>query len=214
MKLNKQLKKMIFLLALLLVLALCALVGTSVAGSIIGGETIKESRVPDCDNDARCTDTSRLVRVGGVESFVPSIFDLPAVPTEQLAYLRDVTMYIDMTDAPDIGGPVEATFKLAGAYKRSSTAAYLVTTNGLTIALDAVARSGNITMDGAVYAISESVPESSGRQLDITSSASVGADTLTAKQLAEHHESRRRQLGFSGALMTSGSFTMMASSGF
>ena len=41
-------------------------------------------------------------------------------------------------------------------------------------------------------------------------------DTLSGRQLAEHHEAERRRMSvFSGALMTSGSFTMMASgSGF
>ena len=36
--------------------------------------------------------------------------------------------------------------------------------------------------------------------------------TKTGRQLAESHATRRRELGFSGSLMTSGSFTMMASS--
>ena len=37
--------------------------------------------------------------------------------------------------------------------------------------------------------------------------------TLSAKQLAHKHDERRKLSQFAGALMTSGSFTMMASGG-
>ena len=212
-KQNKSLSKQVFRLSALVVLLIGALVGVSIVGSIVGGDSIKESRVPDCSDgtdDPRCQ-PSGLVRVGSVESFVQSIFDLPAMPTEQLAYLRDVTMYVDMSSNAAIGGAVEATFKLAGAYKRSTTEASLVTTNGYTIHLDASAKSGTITMDaGSTYPVSEA-PPASGRKLE-TDDTPMGA-TYTAKQVAQHHESRRKLNLFSGSLMTSPSFTMMAGGG-
>jgi len=195
-----------------------ALVGVSISGAMVGGEAIKESKVPDCSDPAvaaisgKC-DAGKMVRVGAVESFFDSVFDLPAVPTNQLAYIRDVTFYADMTSDAAVGGPVEATFKVAGAYKRSDTQAWLRTTDGNTIELDAAAQTGTLTManGGAVYPLSSTPPTSSaGRRLETAADAPMVA-TKTGRQLAESHATRRRELGFSGALMTSGSFTMMAS---
>ena len=218
-KTAKRLGRTVFGLAGLVVLLILALVGVSVSGAMVGGEVIKESKVPDCSDpaeadSARCN-PSGLVSVGVVESFVESIYDLPKVPTNQLAYLKDVAMYVDMSSNAAIGGPVEATFKLASAYKRSDTHAYLRTQDGSTIELDAVARTGTITIDGVSYPVSAEAPASSaGRKLETAPDAPM-APTLTARQLANRHtEKNRRQLGFNGALMTSGSFTMMAGGGY
>ena len=204
-----QLSRTVSRLSCLVVLLCGALVGTSVAGAVIGGDAIKESRVPDCSEpsaDPRC-DPGRLVTVGTVESFVESVFDLPGMPTEQLAYLRDVTTYVDMSASAAVGGAVEATFKIAGAYKRSSARAHLVTTNGYTISLDAAARAGNVTMADGVYPLTEA-PPAGGRRLETDPDAPPAA-TLSGKQLAERHAARRKLFG--GALMTSGSFSMMSS---
>jgi len=208
--LNKQLKKFLLLMFFIVIIVVGALVGSSVTGAVIGGESIKEAKVPDCSkgDDPRC-DPGNVVHTAPVESFVSSIFDLPAVPTEQLAYLRDVTMYVDMSAAA-VGGAVEATFKLAGAYKRSDTQAYLVTANGYTIELDGANKVGSIEMDGAKYPVSEE-PPTAGRKLETTPFAPMAA-TKSGRQLAEHHE-QRRELYFGGSLMTSGSFTMHATGG-
>ena len=135
----------------------------------------------------------------------------------------DTRRYVDMTSDPEVGGPVEATFKLGGAYKRSDTKAYLRTVDGYTIKLDGAAKTGSITMGSATYPVSEEAPAgSAGRRLE-TSPTQPMVVTKTGKQLAEYHLERRRlqeaeggrQLNmFSGALLTSGSFTMMASSAF
>jgi hypothetical protein len=209
--LNRQLKKIVGLLFVAVFLLIGTLVGTSIAGAAIGGQSIKESKVPDCSdpdsNDARC-DPSNVVKVGSVESFLPSVYDLAAAPPEQLSYLKDVTFYVDMTSAPAVDAIVAATFKVAGAYKSSLTKAWLVTTNGYTISIDADAQSGTITMDGATYPVLEKVPEETSRQL---AEAPV-VETLTGKQLVAHHKDRKL-FAYGGALMTSGSFTMMASTG-
>ena len=215
-KTTKRLGRTVFGLAGLVVLLILALVGVSISGAIVGGEVIKESKVPDCSdpgwaNSARCS-PSGLVSVGVVESFVESIYELPSVPTNQLAYLKDATMYVDMSTNAAVGGPVEATFKLAGAYKRSDTKAYLRTQDGSTIEIDATARTGTITIDGVSYPVSDEAPASSaGRKLE-TAAEPLMAPTLTAKQLATRHTDKNRRKLFSGALMTSGSFSMMAAS--
>jgi len=210
--LNKQLKKMVCAAFVVVLLLIGALVGTSIAGATIGGEAIKESKVPDCSDsssyDPRC-DPAKMVRVGGVESFVSSVFDLAKAPTEQLAYLRDVTLYVDMSASATVGGVVAATHKIGGAYKRSPTSAFLVTTSGYTIALDADAQSGTITMDGTTYPVSEDAPANGGRALEQVPTV----PTMSGRELAQHHENRRALGLFGGSLMTSGSFTMMAAGG-
>jgi len=211
---KSSLGRQVGLLSGLVVLLIGALVGVSIVGAVVGGDSIKENRNPDCSDGAanpRCQ-PSGLVRVGSVESFVPSIYALPSMPTNQLAYLRDVTTYVDMATNTAIGGAVEATFKLAGAYKRSNSEVHLVTTNGYTISLNATAKTGTIAMGGSTYPVLEA-PPSGGRRLEMEET-SVG-DTLSAKQLAEHHENRRElSANWGGALMTSGSFDMMASTSF
>jgi len=210
---KRSLGRKVTLLSGLVVLLIGALVGVSIVGAVVGGDSIKENRNPDCSDGAanpRCQ-PGGLVRVGSVESFVPSIYALPSMPTNQLAYLRDVTAFIDMATNTEIGGAVEATFKLAGAYKRSNSEVHLVTTNGYTISLNATAKTGTIAMGGSTYPVLEA-PPSGGRRLE-TEETSIG-DTLSAKQLAEHHENRRVLGDWGGALMTSGSFTLMASTSY
>ena len=84
-KTNKRLGKQIWVLLGLIFLLVGALVGTSVSGAILGGELIKDSKVPSCSDptDRRCN-PANLVSVNTVESFVTSIFDLPSVATNQV----------------------------------------------------------------------------------------------------------------------------------
>ena len=53
-------------------------------------------------------------------------------------------------------------------------------------------------------------PPKNGRQLVTNDPTIIG--TMTGRQLASQH-SQRRKLTFAGALMTTGSFTMMAATG-
>ena len=196
------------------VIVIFLLVGAMLAMGIVSGESIKENRNPNCDS-GEC-DPSRLVSVGTVESFVGSVFDLPTVPTNQLAYLKQLTMYVDMSATTSTLLPaalVEFSFKIAGAFKASDTEAYLITDNGYTVKLDATARTGTVTIGSETFPVTDQLTEASGRSLQTSRDAPM-VDTLSGRQLAEHHEAERRRMGiYSGALMTSGSFTMMASTG-
>ena len=204
-------KRMFRNLLIVAVLIIFLLIGAMLGMGIVAGEAVKESKVPSCaDPTTPGCSPAGLVRAGSVESFVPSLFDLPTAPTESLAYMLALTTYVDMTSSSAVGGAVEATFKIAGAYKRSDTLVFLETVNGHTLAIDAAAQTATITMDGVTYPVSDTMP-ASGRRLETAVDAPMLA-TLTERQLAEHHEERRRKLSFAGALMTSGSFTMMASS--
>ena len=79
-KAAKRMGRTIAGLIAIVVLLIATLGGVSVAGAVVGGEAIKESKVPDCsdpsEDDPRCS-PSNLVRVGQVESFTDSLFDLP-----------------------------------------------------------------------------------------------------------------------------------------
>jgi hypothetical protein len=208
----KRMFRNLFFAALFVIIVL---IGAMLAMSIVAGESIKENRNPKCDG-GDC-DPSALVSVGSVESFVGSIFDLPTVPTNQLAYLKSITMYVDMSATTNALLPaalVEFSFKIAGAFKASDSEAYLVTDNGYTIKLDATARTGSVTIGGEAFPVSDHPPEASRRSLKTSPDAEV-VPTLSGRQLVEHHEAERRRLNmFAGALLTSGSFTMMASTGY
>ena len=84
-KAQKRMGRTIWGLSGLVVLLIVALTGVSIAGAVVGGEAIKESKVPDCsDPDPTQCDGSNVVNVATVESYVESIFDLPAAPTNQV----------------------------------------------------------------------------------------------------------------------------------
>ena len=210
-KKSKQLGRAVMALFLLVIVLIGALVGTAIAGAMIGGEAIKESKVPNCDGPdapASCGE-GKLVRTGSVESYYPNIFELATAKTEQLAKFKDVTFYVDMSADTSIGGAVEATFKVAGAYKRDDKTVYLVTNNGYKVVLDADTDTGTITMDGTTFPVLDA-PPAGGRRLETAADVPI-LETVTARGLAEHHTERRKL--FNGALMTSGSFTMMAAGG-
>ena len=208
---SKQLLRAVMFLVVMVFVLIGALVGTSIVGAVVGGERIKESKVPDCDDPlfkgtSRCAQ-GNLVRTGSVESYYPRIFDLASGKTEQLAQMKDITFYVDMTADTAIGGAVEATFKVAGAYKRDDKTVHVVTNNGYKITLDSAAQSGSIAMDGTTYPVLETPPAAAGRRLETAADLPI-LETVSGRELAQHHTERRKL--FSGALMTSGSFTMMA----
>jgi hypothetical protein len=219
-KTNKRMGRTIWGLIALVAVLVLALLGVSIAGAVVGGEAIKESKVPDCSNpseedEERC-DPANLVSVGQVESFTDSLFLLPTAPINQLSYLREVSFYVDMTDDADVGGLVEATYKIAGAYKRSNDKLVLETTNNHKIVIDAAAQSASIKMNGISYPVHETEPESSGRKLEtlVDGMEPPLLPTFSSKQIAIRREENRRKLGFFSALQTSGSFTMMQAGGF
>jgi len=191
---DKQ-KKLFQKLAIVLTGVIFVLIGmicaVSILGSVVGGNAIKEAKIPDCSSGTNPLCAAGVVSTGTVESFLPSVFGLAAVPTNQMSYIKDVTMYIDMSTGP-LGRTVEASFKLSGAYKFSDTQAYLVTSNGYTITLDATNSVGSITMDGSTYPLTETMP-TSGRRLQTGGKKMV--KTMTARQVVQHLRRRRLQAG-------------------
>jgi hypothetical protein len=220
-KTAKRMGRTIIGLVGLIVLLVLTLGGVSLASVMVGGEAIKETKAPDCsnpsENDSRC-DPTNLVSVGQVESFTDSLFDLPTAPLNQLAYLKDVSFYVDMTSDAAVGGAVEATYKVAGAYKRSNDKVILETTNGHKLTIDAAAQTASITMNGVSFPVHQEDPTatSGGRRLEtlVDGMEPPMLNTLSGKQLAMKREEKRRKLGYFSALETAGSFTMMQAGGF
>ena len=208
----RNLTKLVAALMVALVLALASIFIVS----MLAGETIKESKIPDCSDpttdDLRCQPKG-LTHVGSVESYSPNLWGLAAAPTNQLSSIKDIAMYIDMTADPAENGIVEATFKITGVHKSSGTIATFYTAQGFKIKLDASAQSGTIKMEGQTFPVLENPPKAA-RQLVTNDPPMLG--TMTGRQLVDH-QSQRRQLQFGGefggALLTSGSFTIMAAHG-
>ena len=190
-KQKKLYRKLAMVLLGVVVVLIGLLVAVSIVGAVVGGNAIKEARVPDCStgNDPLCS--TGVVGTATIESFSPSVFGLAAAPINQMAYIKDVAMYVDMSSGP-VGRTVEATFKVAGAYKYTDTQAFLMTTNGYTIALDATNKQGYITMGDTTYPITDT-PPTTGRRLETTGKSMV--QTMTARQMVQHHRERRRLQG-------------------
>ena len=135
-----------------------------------------------------------------------TLFELPSVPTDTLAKMDSITAYVDMSSAP-IAGWVEATYKIAGAYKKSADVCYLSTPEGHLFTLDAVSSTGTLTMaSGTVFPVSDQTPEER-RNLK---QAEPEARLVTHRELSAK-QGRKLQFGgaFGGALLTYGSFIEM-----
>ena len=144
--------------------------------------------------------SGEVTRVDTVESHT-TLWDMPAVSVNTLAKLKEVTMFVDMSADPAVGGWVEATFKVEGAYKASADKVFLQINSADTITINRAALSGTLRKGGVDFPISDKHP---GRR-------ALAEMPATLKPVA------RRQLqdnDFGGSLMTSGSFTMVAGGGF
>ena len=140
------------------------------------------------------------VQVDSVES-TTTLWDIPGVETTSLAKMRDLVFYVDLTSKANVSAWAEATYKVAGVYKVSNDVATLVMTSGEEVTIRRTAQSGTIRMsDGVEYPIAAAC----------TGTCASGSRRLnTDEGMAPLSPPRPRRL-FGGALMTSGSFTMLA----
>ena len=186
-----MLKKFSGALFFIVLLLTGALFGVSLAA----GETLKENHV----KGGTMTDlTGQAVQVDQVES-TTTLWDIPAMATNDLAKMKDIVFIADLTSLAEVGSWVEMTMKISGVYKADANTAFLRTNSGETLAIDRAAKSGTVKIDGTAYPITDTLP--AGRRLNTVPSQ---PPVLSA--------SRRQLFGF-GGIMTSGSFMMM-SSGF
>jgi len=161
-------------------------------------------------------DPTKVVRSDAVESF-SSVWDIPAYTTDTLSYMKHVTLYVKMPEFM-----AEATFKVSVAYKPvgSKNMTFLTTYEGYTIAIDRVGRNGSIKMgnDGTFSVYLDLDSYDGGRRLDSAPLQDAALDRMEPALLSREsffgldHAEGRSLNAFGGALMTSGAFTMSASS--
>ena len=101
--------------------------------------------------------SGEVTRVDTVESHT-TLWDMPAVSVNTLAKLKEVTMFVDMSADPAVGGWVEATFKVEGAYKASADKVFLQINSADTITINRAALSGTLRKGGVDFPISDKHP--------------------------------------------------------
>jgi len=193
---NAILKKFSGLLFVIILLLIGALFGVSLAAA----EAVKESHVK---GGTMTTLDGQAVQVDTLES-TTTLWDIPAMTTYDLAKMKDVVVFADLTNLAEVGSWVEMTMKISGVYKADANKAFLLTNSGETITIDRAAKSGTVKIGGTAYPIADDLPGK--RRLNTIPSQPPVLQSAGHRQL---------QFGgaFGGALLTSGSFTMMAASG-
>ena len=131
--------------------------------------------------------SGQAVKVDQVEDH-KSLWDMPAMAPAMLAKLQSVTV---LATARTAGAtPMVSTLKVNAVYQ-STGVLTLDVASGATLIIDAAAKTATLT-------------KASGEVLDVVDHKSAKGTALLNLMAG----------GFSGALMTSGSFTMMAASTF
>ncbi|CAE8632781.1 unnamed protein product [Polarella glacialis] len=149
---RKQAKHIFRALLLTIVVALVVL-GTLFVMMFLSNEAAKESHTSggtmvDLEGEA--------VKVDTVES-MSVLFDLPLIDTNTLAYMSDITFFIDMRSDAKINSELEATMKVGGAMRApdDSNQVYLITTSGFRITIDGASTTGTIEMGNTTFPISD-----------------------------------------------------------
>ena len=114
--------------------------------------------------------------------------------TNDLAKMKDIVVYANLTSLAEVGSWVEMTMKISGVYKADANKAFLRTNSGETLAIDRAAKSGTVKIDGTAYPITDTLP--AGRRLNTVPSQ---PPVLSGP---------RRQLGRGGFLAATGSFRL------
>ena len=207
---NKMLSKGICGLFVLIVLLIGALAGVSIAGAVVGGESIKESHVSETAEDSTMTSKQGKVVSVGQALVNYGLWDLPRLDIIELAKFKALEVYVDMTTNPAVGGWSLAFFTPAAGYKMTANKVMLLTSDGSEIEVDGEARVGTATIRGTAYPISDTGPTDDGARrelLDEIDNTPVPESIPPRDSGSNRH---RRQLGRRGSLMTMGSFTMVA----
>jgi len=201
----KNLKK-VLVVGFLISVAVCAVLFSMMFAS---NEAAKENHTK---NGMMVDLDSNPVQVDTVVSEA-YLWDLPRVPLQYFKKMEALSIFIDVSNHASLpAGIYESSFKISSASKLTDDVMYLRTYEGYMINIDRTSKTGTIDMDGHKFPIYD---ESKKRRLSGTSSphsvCSDGDDVCFPRRrwggAADEHG---RRLGFGGALMTSGSFTMMA----
>ena len=107
---NKMLRKMVGLLVLIVVLTLLAMFGVSLAA----GEALKDSKV---SGSVMTTLNGTPMQVDTVQS-TKTLWHVGSASTNDLAKLKTISFYMDMTTDASTSGWVEATFQVRRRRRR------------------------------------------------------------------------------------------------
>ena len=196
---NKQLKKYVILLSLIMFAMCFAMFGVS----LVAGMALKDSKV--VGGSTMTALNGEAMRVDSVESNV-ALFDLPAVDTASLAKMKDIVFFADLSTLVGTGAWAEATYQVGGVYKINNDVATIKTTSGEAITLRRAAQSGELLMNGVSYPISDVCAGACSAGARKLSTAPTTASPVVVLG--------KRKLGFYSALMTSGNFMMMQAGAF
>ena len=156
-KAKKAYKGFAIALFFIVVLALIAMFGTSLAAN----QVLKDTAL-DASGAMKSMD-GKPVSVGITEH--PSdLFDLPAMSAAQMAHLTTLMVYVDMTADAGVGKWVQFAAKIATAYTGGDDVAYLKTMTGDTMTVDGVAMTATLKTADGVFPVALEVPEA-GRRL-------------------------------------------------
>jgi len=94
-----------------------------------------------------------VVQVDLAESFT-DLWDLPKVPMDVLRLIKTATLFVDVTNNPDMpDGLYESAAKISSAWKAAADTVYITTYEGYLVYINAATKSGTIKMGSATYPI-------------------------------------------------------------
>jgi len=200
-KTQTRLGKQVSVLAGVVILLIVCLTGVAVLGSIVGGESIKESHV----TGSTMTSKSGAAVAVAQATVDYSIWDLPALTTKKLGDFNSLEFYIDMTASPAVQQWTMAVTRPTTAYKKATDKLVLITSEGYQIDIDAGAKAATIAMQGTTYPISDEGPAS-------TLSRRLLTEQLETPEPKPMQPQQRRVLRRAAFLKTNGGFSVKSSS--
>ena len=158
-KAKKAYKGFAIALFVIVVLALVAMFGTSLAAN----QVLKDTALDTSGKMKAMDGTPVSVDITEAQG---DFFDLPRLSPPEMAHLTTLTVFVDMTADASIGKWVEYAAKIATAYKGTGTVAFLKTMTGDTITIDGGAKTASLeTWGGLEFPVAVEVPDGSGRRL-------------------------------------------------
>ena len=157
-KAKKAYKGFAIALFFIVVLALIAMFGTSLAAN----QVLKDTAL-DASGKMKSMDGTP-VTVDVTEN-PNGLFDLPGMSAAEMAHLATLTVYVDMTADAGVGKWVQFAAKIATAYTGGDDVAYLKTMTGDTMTVDGAAKTATLKTADGVFPVAVEAPEEAGRRL-------------------------------------------------
>ena len=156
-KAKKAYKGFAIALFVIVVLALIAMFGTSLAAN----QVLKDTAL-DASGAMKSMDGTPVSV--DVTEHPNDLFDLPRMSAAEMAHLATLTVYVDMTADAGVGKWVQFAAKIATAYTGGDNVAYLKTMTGDTMTVDGAAKTATLKTADGVFPVAVEVPEA-GRRL-------------------------------------------------